>query len=260
MTMSTGIYTWFGFFEPFETRLQEISAAGFDGVTLWWEDEGGDAPCPRRRMKTLAESYGLQVYNAHMAGLDSDELYSDSVSARRQHIDSVKQTIEEMADEGLHHLVLHVCERIDGPPPGALLLGGVEELLQCAESNRTLLSFENTWRADYLDAIFREFPSPFTGFCYDSSHAQLRHHESLLADWGKLLTACHLSDNDLVEDRHYLPFDGQIDFAPLLPPLLAADMPYTLEVIADRSRYHDGAEFAVTARERLLRLIGDGHA
>lgn len=258
MSGETGIFSWYGFFEAFEKRMEHIAAAGFDGVTLWWEDEEGEWPLSRRKQKQAAASCGLKVFNVHMAGLDSDLIWSESNDARLSYLRRVMTTLEEMADDGLHQLVIHLCESEDIPAPGAQLLRSMETLVRAAEENHSVLSVENTWRADYLDAVFQEFNVKQVGFCYDTSHGQLRGHESLLQRWGERLDCCHLSDNDLEEDCHWLPGDGAIDFAPLLIPLLEAEMPYTLEVVADRSRYDDSAVYAVKAFTHLNELLKRG--
>lgn len=255
MQDETGIFHWYGYFQPISQRLAEIKATGFDGVMLWWEDEIGDEPCSIVRIPDLVRRAGLRIFNVHMAGLDSDALWRDSLSERKSYIRRICTTIEEMADAGLHCLVMHVCEVGDAPAPTKELLQSIEEILPCAEANKMVLAIENTWREDYLDCVFREFPVKEVGFCYDTSHGQLRGQQGLLERWSHLLAADHISDNDFEKDRHWLPFDGQIDYAPLLAPMHSADIPFTLEVIADKEKYPESAGFLKTARERVSRLM-----
>ncbi len=159
-----------------------------------------------------------------------------------------------MADADLHQLVIHLCERGDIPDAPKELLYSMEDILPYAEANRTVLAIENTWRDDYLDLVFQEFPVKEVGFCYDTSHGQLRSHQGMLERWGHLLVANHISDNDLVEDRHWLPFDGEIDFAPLMKRLSPADMPYTLEVVTNQKLYPKSEDFLSAAYEKALKL------
>ena len=37
--MRYSIFSWFGYFQPFQERLDIIKEAGFDEVMLSWEDE-----------------------------------------------------------------------------------------------------------------------------------------------------------------------------------------------------------------------------
>lgn len=253
----TGIFSWYGFMEPFEQRLAQIRQAGFDGVTLWWEDETGEYPYDRRQMADAVANHSLQVFNVHMAGLDSDELWCDSDQRRRAYLYRVEKTIAEMAADDLHLLVMHLCEHGDVPAPNVQLLRSLERLVRVVEDHHSVLSLENTMRADYIDLALREFDVPQISFCYDTSHAQLRDQQSLLTQWAMRLSACHLADNDLQEDRHWLPGDGAIEFAPLLPPLAAAAIPLTLEVVADRRCYDDAAAYLLEARRRLAGLVRD---
>ena len=70
------------------------------------------------------------------------------------------------------------------------------------------------------------------------------------------LTALHLSDNDGVKDRHWVPFDGEIDFASRVTPYLKkTDVPYTMELVCDKEKYPEEAAFLKVAKERTDRLL-----
>ena len=73
---------------------------------------------------------------------------------------------------------------------------------------------ENTGKLHHLDHIYSSIESPFLGFCYDSSHDFLGAPElgEILSKWGHLLVATHLSDNDGVTDKHWIPKEGIIDW------------------------------------------------
>ena len=118
------------------------------------------------------------------------------------------------------------------------------------------LSLENTWRADYLEYVWQAFPGvKELGFCFDSSHANLKDQFYLLEDHGNRLSALHLSDNDGSADQHRLPFDGKIDFEKkVLPFLTKNDIPFTMELIADRKQYPDEEEFLRIAYQRITEL------
>ncbi len=78
-----GIFYWYGYFQPLQLRLDEIKAAGFNGVMLWWEDEMGEAPEKISHIPGRVREQGLDIYNVHMAGLDSDEIWQSSQSRRQ---------------------------------------------------------------------------------------------------------------------------------------------------------------------------------
>jgi sugar phosphate isomerase/epimerase len=152
--------------------------------------------------------------------------------------------------------VIHLCESDLVPSPGKTLFNSVEYLLPYAKANQVTLSLENTWREDYLTAVWNAFPDEGLGFCFDSSHANLRGQFNLLKDHYDKLTDLHLSDNDGIKDRHWLPFDGVIDYQTLVSPYLAKTaIPYTMELISDREKYPDERGYLKEAKMRLDRLL-----
>lgn len=253
----TGIFAWYGFYTDYRKRLELIKDAGFDGIMLWWEDEEGDWPISRREMLALAHEAELTVFNFHMAAVKDNDIWNSSISVREGYLKPICQTMEEMADLGYHNLVMHLCERGDVPDPNIDLLYSIEYLLPYAVDNRITLSLENTWRADYPEYVWNAFPGVAElGFCFDSSHANLKDQFYLLQKYQHLLTALHLSDNDSTADQHRLPFDGNIDFAQKVTPyLIGGNLPYTMELIADQRRYPDEKTFLKTAFHRVMRLL-----
>ena len=251
-----GIFAWYGYFNDYRSRVEKIKTAGFDGLMLWWEDEIGDWPISRFEMARRAEEAELKVFNIHMAGIDDNAIWSSDRATREHHLKSFYQTIEEIAALGYHNLVMHLCERGDVPAPGIDLLHSMEALLPVAEANKMTLSLENTWRADYLEYVWQAFPGvKELGFCFDSSHANLKDQFYLLENHGGHLSALHLSDNDGSADQHRLPFDGEIDFEnKVLPFLTDNDVPFTMELIADRKQYPDEEKFLRIAYRRITEL------
>lgn len=252
----TGVFGWCGYFSDFNRRLEYICEAGFDGLMLWWEDDQGEWPYSKEQMVTMTRSMGLEIFNAHIANIHENFIWSDSKSKREKHLFTIRNTIEEIADQGVFNLVIHLCESDRVPPPGKQLFDSIEYLLPYAKANRVTLSLENTWRADYLTAVWDRFFDENLGFCFDSSHANLRAHFDLLKEHYDKLTALHLSDNDGEKDRHWLPFDGVIDYQTFVSPYIGkTTVPYTMELISDREKYPDEKRYLQEARRRLDRLI-----
>lgn len=252
----TGVFSWCGYYSDFARRLEYIRAAGFDGIMLWWEDDLSEWPYTAAQMVAMTRALGLEVFNAHIANIHENLIWSEDRVTREKHLFLIRDTIEEIAEEGLFNLVIHLCESGEVPPPGKALLSSIEYLLPYAAANKVTLSVENTWRSDYLEAVWAAFPVKEIGFCFDSSHAALRNQFDLLKNHHKKLTALHLSDNDGRFDRHWLPFDGKIDYETRVTPYLKEnDVPYTMELISDKTKYPDEAAFLKEAKVRVERLL-----
>jgi len=66
----------------------------------------------------------------------------------------------------------------------------------------------------YAEFILKEIESPNAGFCYDSSHDFVNGQSrgAILEKWNHKLMAVHLSDNDGLYDRHWIPGKGHVDW------------------------------------------------
>lgn len=257
-----GLFVWYGYYNDYRKRIELIKDAGFDGVMLWWEDETGDWPIDRFEMVRRANEAELTVFNIHMAGTDDNAIWSSDNYIREKHLIPICKTIEEIADLGYTNLVLHLCERGDVPDPALPLLHSIEALLPYAEDNHVTLSLENTWRADYPEYVWQAFPGvKELGFCFDTSHANLKDQFYLLEKYGHLLSALHISDNDGSADQHRLPFDGAIDFSQrVLPFLKGKEVPFTMELFADTKVYPEEEAFLRLAYDRISRLAAETEA
>lgn len=253
----TGVFSWYGYYADYRQRIEKIKNAGFDGIMIWWEDESGDWPISRFEMAERAKELELELFNIHMAGTDDNAIWNESKETRERHLIPICKTMEEIADIGCFNLVLHLCERGDVPDPSIHLLHSIERLLPCAEANNITLSLENTWRADYCTYVWNAFPGvKELGFCFDTSHANLKDQFYLLEQYGDRLSALHIADNDTTADQHRIPFDGNIDFREkVLPFLTDNDLPFTMELIADRKMYPEENAFLQKAYERDTDLI-----
>ncbi|TWH60180.1 sugar phosphate isomerase/epimerase [Desulfitobacterium sp. LBE] len=209
-----GIFSWFGFVLPFGERISLIQEAGFTGTSLWWEDEEEPFPMPKERMPALVRERGLILENIHVPWCDANALWSDDQALRREIIARHKQWIEDCARFEIPLLVMHLCDGENPPAPNEYGLASMGELAKAAEELGVRIAVENTRRRDSVDYVLQHIASRALGFCFDSSHHRLTDQEDfqLLRTWGDRLMTTHLSDNDGLKDRHWLPGHGVIDW------------------------------------------------
>jgi sugar phosphate isomerase/epimerase len=122
------------------------------------------------------------------------------------------------------------------------------------------LAVENTQRADYVDCVLENITSPYLGLCYDSSHDFLYGDKpgGLLRRWGGRLLATHIGDNDGLEDRHWLPWEGSIDWGEVRKsfPVGTYEGCLNLEVFPKDAGAESAANFLGRARRSVERLKG----
>jgi len=111
-------------------------------------------------------------------------------------------------------MVMHLTEGVNPPVPNDYGAKSLLELVKLAEELGVMIAIENTRRSDNVPYLLSKIQSNYLGFCYDSSHHFLSDKQdfNLLDNFGERLVATHLSDNDGLEDRHWLPGHGIIDW------------------------------------------------
>ncbi|SDG30693.1 sugar phosphate isomerase/epimerase family protein [Desulfosporosinus hippei] len=210
-----GIFSWFGYVLPFPERLSLIKEAGFEATSIWWEDEDIPWPMKKESMPKLVKEGGLILENLHVPYNDSSEMWSENKSLRSGFIQRHIRWLQDCADYEIPMMVMHLTEGYTTPEPNDFGAESMFELVRVAENLGVTIAIENTRRNDNVPYLLSKIPSGSLGFCFDSSHYfltdKLDFH--LLKNFGRRLVTTHLSDNDGLEDRHWLPEEGIIDWA-----------------------------------------------
>ncbi|SCZ81831.1 sugar phosphate isomerase/epimerase family protein [Acidaminobacter hydrogenoformans] len=209
-----GIFSWYGFVMPFEKRIELIRQAGFGATSLWWEDEDMPYPTKREDMPRLVREAGLFLENIHVPFNDSDALWSENNKDRETVVKRHLEWLQDCAQHQIPMMVMHLSDRPDSEASMRQGLKSLEVLTRAAEALGVVIAVENTRHNDRVRFILESLPSESLGFCFDSSHHLLtdRGCFKLLEDFGSRLAATHISDNDGLEDRHWLPGHGVIDW------------------------------------------------
>jgi sugar phosphate isomerase/epimerase len=214
-TRPIGLFAWFGFPMPLESRLRHIAAAGFDATALWL---GEEEPHVRSgnpdSMPAMARDCGLAVDNVHAPFKHCSHLWSDDAALRAAFVSEMSRCIDFCARHRIPIAVMHISHGTSPPPISTAGLDALGALVRRAGDASVILAIENTSRPDYVTRALAEFDDlPALGICYDSSHDFLTARPcDLLATWGHRLVATHFSDNGGVLDNHWLPGDGGIDW------------------------------------------------
>jgi sugar phosphate isomerase/epimerase len=259
-----GIFSWFGFLLPVGERLQLIRKAGFDAVTVWWEDEIGYEGGEREKVPDMIRDLGLELENMHVPFEGCNAFWSDSRVDRDDMLKKHLEWIRDCERHGIPTLVMHVTDGDVVPDPNPYGLAVLKQLVRAAEDSGVAIAIENTRRQDeFLPYIFSEIQSGHLGLCYDSSHDRLLGRELswLLQRYGDRLLSTHLSDNDGIGDRHWLPGEGDLDWTRITEAFPGKyEGKLTLEVLPkEEDLRHTPEEFmkkAYTGAQRLEEMIG----
>jgi sugar phosphate isomerase/epimerase len=215
-----GIFSWFGFVLPLPQRLKLIKEAGFQATTLWWEDEFGAANIKKESMPDIVRESGLVLENIHIPYNDCDDLWSEHKSTRAAIVNKYTAWLNDCAQYHIPIMVMHITDSLKLPPPrrnAQYGLDSLNRLLRVGEDLGVTIAIENTGREDYIYFVLSELSSKYLGFCYDSSHNRIYGQDrlELLEKVSHHIVTTHLSDNDGIKDRHWLPGEGIINWPKL---------------------------------------------
>lgn len=253
-----GTFSWFGYVLPFDIRLDMVKDAGFSSTSIMYDKtaeffvEGKEDLIPE-----MIRSRGLHFDNVHVPFVR----YTNIWSSKKRERDEIKEVFCECVDYCSRHkietLVIHISGHYSPPQPNRHGLGMIKDVVKYAEDRGVLLAVENVQHFHYVDYVFSGITSPNLGFCYDSGHDFLYSPEPglILKKFGSLLLTTHFSDNDGVDDRHWIPEDGTIDW-----DIVKENFPKDykgmigLEVFPKDPEKADGKDFLEKAFERVKNL------
>lgn len=246
-------FAWFGYELPKKTCFDLIKHAGFDAVTLWWNNDFGDNNF--RNKPALAREAGLFVENIHTPFEDINNLWLDNLDGSAL-LDFFLRLVDDCSEYDIPTMVLHLSGG-DPPPFNEIGLNKIKRIVERAEQRGINVAFENLRRLGYLEYVLRHVNSPRAGFCYDSGHHNCRiSNNDLLSRYSFRLMALHLHDNDGSDDQHRLPFDGTIDWPATMSKITQAGYTGAVALEAANMGYDDlpPEEFLHLAFKRAKRL------
>jgi sugar phosphate isomerase/epimerase len=249
---------------PFDQVIAEVAAAGFTQCEIFdTKDMADDRTAGERRR--ILNQHGVWVRTIHsdlgvnLAALDDDE--------RARAVTSVESCFEPFAELGGFAVIVHPtgCDsNVDAELHTGAFRRSLDTLTAGAEELGIRLACENLQhkgqsrplcRMEDLRRVVDDYPST-VGICLDTGHANNNGldpaDEARIA--GERLIALHLQDTDAVEDRHWPPGLGNINWRRVSAALteIGFDGAWTFEVGTGAS--------GPAATAALIRRIADAWA
>ncbi len=228
---------------PFEQVIAELAGAGFTQCELFGPKDLADDQTAGDRRRIL-NRHGVWVRTIHSdLGVDLAALDDD---VRTQAVATVASCFEPFAELGGFAVIVHPS-RGDSPaehlePRIDAFRRSLDTLLSQSEPLGIRLACENLQhkgeprplcRMEDLRRVIDDYP-PSVGICLDTGHANNNGldpaDEARIA--GERLIALHLQDTDAVEDRHWPPGLGNINWRRVSAALteIGFDGAWTFEV------------------------------
>ena len=257
--MHSGIWTsMYAELSP-EEAIRHLSDLGWKEIELSTEhldtlinDPRSDARI--EGMAALLFDLGMAPWQGHVL-LRLDVAAFDAAK-RQEDLDIALRWLGPCAALGIRYAVIH--------PGGTQGYGSLSEYREMRRLNREAFSVlaEGADRVDIrlavenmadgdrpgrrrfgahiseLRELIEEVGSSRVGICFDSSHANLQRLDlpAVIRECGDLLWATHISDNDGAADRHWMPFQGKIEWVGIVDALeeVGYDGLFNLEIPGER--------------------------
>ncbi len=213
--------------------IEMIAKAGFDAYDFSMFDlpnegnplNGDDWLAYATELRRTADAYNLPCVQAHAP-----------FPSMKMELSTLKRAIEIASVLGCRVLVIHPDNAFT-PEENATKL--FDHLLPLAIEKNVRIATENMWEWDPVNKIaftascsgegdfaanVDRMASSFFGGCVDIGHAEMRNvargAAAMIRELGKgRLFALHVHDNDRQNDLHEIPFQGKIQWEPIIEAL-----------------------------------------
>ena len=252
---SLSISTCFDYSIPIEKQMPLIAKAGFTHVSLGMNRSHFDylSKESRQKLAELLSRYSLKIDTIHGPVTDntSIEEFKEIAKASVEFNAPVVVLHSSIPDFGENELNSRFLE----------LKKACRVLDIISQNTGITFALENLIPGPATELVRKtllELDSKYIGFCYDSSHDQIKGPRSfeLLQELKSKLVAVHLSDRVKEFVDHVIPWEGFVDWDELCRILKDSNVtfPLLLEVMTTHSAEKDPVKFLTLAYERGCRL------
>ena len=180
----------------------------------------------------------------------------------------MKKAIDAASENGVPAVVTHVSSGWHPPHVNDLGLSRYDDIVLYAKDKGVKLAFENLRKVGNLAVLIDRYENiDHVGFCYDNGHEHCYTETVCWPDMFREKILCtHLHDNycrpadrEADPDYHFLPFDGNFDYAAMMRKLdkYCPELPLMLEVFnSTRPEYKEMKpyDFVKTSYDRLVKI------
>ncbi len=225
-----------------QLKLTEVKAAGFSCIEISISDastakmDDGEWLAWFKELKNAADAAGIEVRSVHIPFGKTWDISDPDETVRKTAVQKCGRYFELIELLGAKIFVLHPSyEPIkDDIRPRRIesCIESLKELAPKAADRDAVIALENLPRTclgntsgeinRILDAV--DVPEGLQ-ICFDSNHPLKEKPEEFVAACGKRIVTTHMSDYDAVDEKHWLPYEGVIDWKAVMTELVKAGYP-----------------------------------
>ena len=233
--------------------FREVRESGIDVIEIGWRDLGWHTLSFDARLENARRVYkessdaGIAIWSTHIPYGDDVDISNPDDARRKAAIARVKEFIDLAIEMGAKQIVLHASERINESTRE-------ERVLRCRESLKELSRYMD---GEGVTLAIESLPPDFmgnsskeilrlidgidhVGICFDTNHLVPEKPEDFVRALGDRITTVHISDFDGVQQKHWMPGRGVIDWTKVIDELVKAGYsgPFMYEVAGREGEMH----------------------
>ncbi len=183
-----------------------------------------------KKLKSYSEKYGITLWSYHLPFSPFAEIDISRKTLRKSTINYYKELIKRASDIGISRFVVHPSGE---PIPPKVRMNRLEyakeslnELAEFANETNSVILCENLPRTclgrDSDEIIELISANNKLKVCFDTNHLLDEYFSDFIKNVGSKIESVHISDYDYLNERHWLPGEGRIDWNRLYNDLLKA--------------------------------------
>lgn len=215
-----------------EERFVELQRSGVEAIEISMRlEEHKLLNC--REVASLAKRYGIRLWSYHLPFLPFREIDPSSTDAdvRRGTLALFGELIKNAADVGIEKFVIHPSGEPIAPENREerflYAMQTLDLLAELAHREGAVIAVEDlprTCLGNCSDEILRLLSAnDKLRVCFDTNHLLNEKNEDFVKKIGKKIITLHVSDYDFVDEKHWLPGEGLVDWQKLLSLLQQTD-------------------------------------
>ena len=185
-----------------------------------------------KEIKKAADAAGIKLWSYHFpfAGNGVFDIASTDETLRKYTVSTLEKYVKLGADIGIDKFVIHPC----GEPKSTIKEMREEEMFRSMESLDYLA--ELAYKEGAVIAV-EDLPRSCLGntaaeierlisandklrVCFDTNHLLTESNVDFIERLGEKIVTVHISDFDFINERHWLPGEGKLDWQPIYKKLL----------------------------------------
>ena len=206
-----------------EDLFKKYQQSGITAVEISPKDDGYDA-VNYKEIKLLAERYNIKLWSFHLPFWPFSEIDISNISICKKSIKYFEELIKKGLDIGIGKFIIHPSgepiEDNERPERIKCAKESLAELAEMAKRNNAVIAVEDLPRtclgknSDEIAELISAHDELMV--CFDANHLLNENPADFIHKVGNRIVTTHISDCDLINERHWLPGEGKLDWQSIL--------------------------------------------